>query len=253
MSDDWQQLIAQTRRRLSHAPGFNKGPINVGDGERVASAVGGLALVGYGLKRRDGWGAAAALGGLALLHRGYTGYCAVGDLVGRDSSAPERHVRGAEAAHLAAIPAAPEAVYAAWADPTTRVRLVEHLAAVLPEEGGGETWQTRLTAQALGLPATVAMERVIDQPGQALAWRSTGDGPIAVQLTVGIEPAAGGSRVRAQVAWRPTDADHARRLHPDLGQRLEAELARGADVLRGLLAPRADDALSAGAVEAAEE
>lgn len=244
MSDDWHQLIAHTRKGLSGAPGFSSGPVNVGDAERAVSAVGGLALVGYGLRRRDGWGVAAAMGGLVLLHRGYTGYCAVGDLVGRDSASPAQVPSAAEGEALLDLPASGAAVYAAWADATTRARLLGHIQSIDDLGDGLTRWTPRLSAQALGLPAAVDCERVIDQPGQALAWRSRGDGPVAFQLTIGIEPVGDDrSRARVALAWRPRAPEHARRLHPDLAAMVAADLQRAGDVLSGLLAPRdADEA-----------
>ena len=58
------------------------GPINVNSPERVASALGGGALIGYGLKRGSLGGTLLALGGGALLHRGLTGHCAIYDALG---------------------------------------------------------------------------------------------------------------------------------------------------------------------------
>jgi uncharacterized membrane protein len=62
---------------------------NVGDAERVVSAVGGGALLAYGLKRRDTLGIALAVlgGGLAL--RGATGHCQVYDAMDVDTSDSE--------------------------------------------------------------------------------------------------------------------------------------------------------------------
>jgi uncharacterized membrane protein len=61
---------------------------NVGDAERVISAVSGGALLAYGLKRGDTLGIALAVlgGGLAL--RGATGHCQVYDAIGVDTSVP---------------------------------------------------------------------------------------------------------------------------------------------------------------------
>ncbi len=62
---------------------------NVGDAERVVSAVGGGALLAYGLKRGDALGIALAVlgGGLAL--RGATGHCQVYDAMDVDRSDSE--------------------------------------------------------------------------------------------------------------------------------------------------------------------
>ena len=60
--------------------------INVGNPERVASAVAGGALALYGLTRRSiGGGLLAALGA-SLLYRGSTGHCPVYESLGIDTN-----------------------------------------------------------------------------------------------------------------------------------------------------------------------
>jgi uncharacterized membrane protein len=56
-------------------PGGRVRAVNVGDGERVASALAGGALVLYGLVRRSPGGIALALAGGLLAWRGITGRC----------------------------------------------------------------------------------------------------------------------------------------------------------------------------------
>jgi uncharacterized membrane protein len=62
---------------LQSTDGKPQPTVNVGDPERLASIVGGAALVLVGLERRSLGGLiVAALGGMAI-HRGYTGSCAL--------------------------------------------------------------------------------------------------------------------------------------------------------------------------------
>lgn len=60
--------------------------VNVGTGERMASAVGGGALVAYGLTRGTGLGLALSLVGAALFFRGLTGHCDLYHALGKDTS-----------------------------------------------------------------------------------------------------------------------------------------------------------------------
>jgi uncharacterized membrane protein len=60
--------------------------INVGKYERIASAVGGGALVGYALKSRSKAGIALGLIGAGLLYRGATGQCEAYRALGVDTA-----------------------------------------------------------------------------------------------------------------------------------------------------------------------
>lgn len=224
MSTDWNALLAQTRSSLAHAPGFDSGPINVGSGERALSAGGGLALVGVGVYRRDGWGLASALAGLVLLHRGYTGYCFVNDLLGRDSAPRASLVNGPRADLDAVLNRSPGAVAAHLADPLQFAALFPHLAGV--EDLGGGRWRlsARLPVQALGLPATWDLRMGADGEG-GLSWESAPGAPIlcegALALTAGRD---GGCRLRAHLSYRVPEGADPRVLHPDLAGILRAEL-----------------------------
>src|SRR4051794_3261553 len=61
------------------------GSINVGRAERWISAIAGLALVGFGLRRRRLGSVLLPLGG-GLLARGITGRCPVNRAIGRNSA-----------------------------------------------------------------------------------------------------------------------------------------------------------------------
>ncbi len=65
---------------------------NVGDAERIASGLGGAALLAYGLTRPSFTGTLLAIGGVLMLERGVTGHCnlyqALG--IGARSKAPTR-------------------------------------------------------------------------------------------------------------------------------------------------------------------
>jgi len=60
--------------------------VNVGDDERMLSALGGGALLALGLVRGGCPGLAMLWGGAALLLRGVTGHCTVNEALGRSSA-----------------------------------------------------------------------------------------------------------------------------------------------------------------------
>jgi hypothetical protein len=60
--------------------------VNVGQAERVASALGGTLLIFSGLGRGSLFGGLMALAGGALVHRGLTGHCAVYERLERNTA-----------------------------------------------------------------------------------------------------------------------------------------------------------------------
>lgn len=69
--------------------------VNVGDGERLASLVGGGLLAAAGLRRGSAAGAVMALVGGVLAARGLSGHCPVYDAM--NSHAGKNHAGGGEA------------------------------------------------------------------------------------------------------------------------------------------------------------
>src|SRR5688572_24980659 len=68
-------------------PATGSSIINVGNGERMLSVVGGLALAGLGLGRLGkSKGIAMLIGGGYLLARGLSGYCVFNNLIGRKAT-----------------------------------------------------------------------------------------------------------------------------------------------------------------------
>jgi len=94
--------MAATSSRLSNSPTTHQGirdldqprqasrndpmRVNVGDGERALSALGGGALLATGLARGGCTGLALIWSGAALLLRGVTGHCTVNEALGRTTA-----------------------------------------------------------------------------------------------------------------------------------------------------------------------
>jgi uncharacterized membrane protein len=62
------------------------GPVNVGTAGRVISALAGVGLVLWGLRRRSLGGVLTALAGGSSLLRGVTGHCELNEAMGRNSA-----------------------------------------------------------------------------------------------------------------------------------------------------------------------
>jgi uncharacterized membrane protein len=70
---------------------------NISEGERLASGLGGAALLGYGLARRPSPASALyAAAGAWLLERGLTGHCALYQALGIDRNVPRALPRVAD-------------------------------------------------------------------------------------------------------------------------------------------------------------
>jgi uncharacterized membrane protein len=60
--------------------------VNVGDNERVASALAGAGLIASGIKKRSPLGMLMAAGGAVLMQRGLTGHCGLYERMGRNTA-----------------------------------------------------------------------------------------------------------------------------------------------------------------------
>src|SRR5690349_13035952 len=128
---------------LSQAAQTLKGGVtNVGGIERVASTLGGLALLGYALRKRNAAGAVGGLIGAALLQRGTTGHCHLyqalgmstadeGELVQQHGSAAVLDAQKAVKVEHRVTIARPRAeLYRYWRDFQNLPRIMSHLESV---------------------------------------------------------------------------------------------------------------------------
>jgi uncharacterized membrane protein len=141
---------------------------NVGDFERVGSAVAGAAMVLAGLTRGTLAGRGMALAGVGLVARGVTGRCPMYEAMGREATSYRRPVRVVEQMVVGVSPAA---AYQAWRDLERLPRFMRHVKSVSSSDGASH-W----VAEFSGLPA-VEWDAVLvqDEPGRVLSWRSKDD------------------------------------------------------------------------------
>ncbi len=184
--------------------------VNVGPGERVASAAGGAALVALGLGRGSLGGLALALGGGALVVRGLSGYCPVNEATGRDTSGERRDALDLTTAVTVQAPRGE--VYAYWRKLQNLPTFMEHLRDVRRLDGGRSRW----TADVPGLGATLEWdaEVVDDQEGERLAWRSVPGSEVenAGEVRFRDAPGGRGTEVEVRISYRPPAGDAGRAL-----------------------------------------
>jgi len=168
--------------------------INVGKIERIASAVGGSALIGYALKSRTKGGIALGLLGAGLLYRGASGQCeayrALGINTADEAGTSEEDVaRDVHIEKSITINESPEKLYKFWRDFENLPRFMENLESVTKLD------ETRSHWVALG-PGDKRVEWDAEiyneKEGELISWRSLAGADITNAGSVHFEPAPDG-------------------------------------------------------------
>ncbi len=197
-----RKLAANRVTRGSGSPS-----VNVGEAERVLSALGGgaLALVGLSRGHAAGW-TLAALGG-ALLYRGLTGHCHLYGALGLDTahgqnrvtSVPARSGIRVETAVTIDRPA--EELYRFWRDFSRLPQIMSYLQSVACE-GDRSHWVAK---PVTGIPVSWDAEIINDRPNELIAWRSLEGSLIGTAGSVHFTRAPGGrgTEVRVNLKFDP--------------------------------------------------
>lgn len=223
------------------------GNINIGHNERIASAVGGSALVLYGLTRRSWGGLALAVLGGALVHRGATGHCGVSEAMGRNSAAGEEDEWESESPSTAGsggigveksvtINKSPAELYRFWHNFENLPRFMDHLESVKVLDAKHSHWVAKAPAGQ-----TVAWDAEIteDQENALIAWRSTEDADVPNAGSVRFQalPANRGTEVHVEVSYSPPGgvlgAFVAKMFGEEPSQQIEDDLRRFKQLMEG--------------------
>ncbi len=152
---------------------------NVGTNERIASAVGGGALLTYGLKRGDNLGIILSIlgGGIAL--RGLTGHCQVYDAMNVNTSEKSRNPKSPftnswtsgkiHVTKSVTINKSPEELYNFWRNFENLPKFMNHLEAVKNLDGNRSHWKAKAP---LGYSVEWDAETTSDQKNEKIGWRS---------------------------------------------------------------------------------
>jgi uncharacterized membrane protein len=188
-------------------PGTGAPSVNVGETERVVSALGGgaLALVGLSRGNAAGW-TLAALGG-ALLYRGLTGHCYCYQALGIDTAHDHNRVTSVPAAAGVKVEAAvtidrpAEELYRFWRDLERLPQVMSHLRSVTVH-GDKSRWVARAP---LGMKVEWDAEIINDRPNELIAWRSLEGSTVSTAGSVHFERAPGsrGTEIRVSLKIDP--------------------------------------------------
>jgi uncharacterized membrane protein len=223
----------------------NEQRINIGTGERMASAVGGGLLALYGWRRRS-WAAALPLAaaGATLVTRAATGHSRLYDQLGIDTAHP-RPV----SLTLAVTVKKPRAeVYRLWRQLENLPRFMRHLQSVQQTTPLRSHWIAK--APMSGARVEWDAEIIEDHPDELIRWQSLPGSDIENEGRVEFHPAPGdrGTEVRVWIEYRTASgvrAALASLIAPLSEPILEQEIKRFKSVMEAGEAPTVDGQPSA--------
>ena len=209
--------------------------MNVNEPERLASLMGGGALIAWGMKQRSlaGWLTAAAGG--ALAYRGATGHCpmyrALGinttNRSGRNVSIP--YELGIRVDYSITIDKAPEELYTFWRNLENLPKFMKHLECVKEIDNKTSHWVAKGPA---GANIQWKAEIINEVENEMIGWRSLpgADVPNAGSVHFTPDPGGRGTRITVALQYNPpagtVGALVARLLGKDPEQQIAGDMRR---------------------------
>lgn len=235
---------------------------NVGSVERWASAIGGGALMTYGLLRRGGVGYGLAALGAGLLQRGATGHCQMYNALGVNTADPTSggttsgsngklvnvgkdgllHNPNATISHNEGITVERSVtvnkpafdLYAYWRNFDNLPRIMSHLETVTVRDDTNSHWVAKAPA---GRTVEWDAEVINEKPGEVIAWRSLegADVPNSGSVRFVELPAGRGTEVRVRLEYAPPGGKVgmvvAKLFHQEPNQQIDDDLRRFKSVM----------------------
>jgi len=202
-------------------------PVNVGETERMISAIAGGALALYGLRRGSLGGLLVAGIGAALGYRGITGNCHLYEKLGIDSGGARRNVGnlGVKIDKEIVVNAAPDRLYGIWRNFQNLPKILSHVERV-------EILSPTRSRWTLAAPVSISWdaELINDKLNELIAWRSAGSQWVDHAGSVMFQPiGAGSTRVHVSLQYDPPGGQigHAvaSLFAEDAGTKVEQDLA----------------------------
>ncbi len=191
--DTWEVTLEDKDNRDIEQTAHENGGINVGNTERVLSAVGGGALVGYALKSRTKGGILLGLIGAGLLYRGATGQCeayrALGINTADDSDASDEVARDVHIEESITINKSPQELYKFWRNFENLPQFMENLESVNQLDDNRSHW---VAIGPGGKKVEWDAEIYNEKEGELIAWRSLSGADVTNAGSVHFETAPDG-------------------------------------------------------------
>jgi uncharacterized membrane protein len=227
--------------------------VNVSETERWVSAIGGGALVTYGVTRLvqgNLLGAVLGLIGGGLIYRGATGHC---DLYGKlgistaeGSDNPNVSVpahRGLKVEKSVTVNKSPEELYRFWRNFENLPRFMDHLESVHVEGIGRSHWVAKAPA---GTTVEWDAEIYNEKENELIAWRSLEGADVDNAGSVRFEagPEGRGTTVRVSLKYDPPGgiigATFAKLFGEEPSQQIEEDLRRFKQVMEAGETPQTE-------------
>ena len=175
--------------------------VNVGDRERMASAIAGGALALYGLRRGSLGGLVVAALGAVLGYRGLTGHCQLYEKLGIDGGGARRNVGnlGVKIDREVVVNAGADRLYGVWRNFQNLPRILSHVERVDVLSPTRSRW-------TLAAPVSISWdaELINDKLNELIAWRSVGSQWVDHAGSVTFQPIGDGStRVHVSLQYDP--------------------------------------------------
>lgn len=210
--------------------------MNVGRGERIASAIGGGFLAYYALRRRNWAALPMTMAGAALVTRGATGHSRVYDRMHINTA----HPQPIEFVRSVTVNKPPAEVYRFWRSLKNLPRFMRHLESVTEIDERRSHWAARapITGQRVEWDAEI----LEDRPNSIIRWRSLAGSDVDNEGRVVFAPAPGGRGTEVHVVLRYKPASGAsaaivRLLSGISEQYLKEEIRRFKSVIEAGEAP----------------
>lgn len=202
--------------------------VNVGTNERLISAAGGALLTYLGSKNKGTLKKLMNVSGSYLLMRSATGYCAINNMMGRDTAMKDGRPIDITARYKINRPRSE--VYAYWRNLENLPKFMNHLEEVRPIDATHSYW----IAPVPGGMGTVEWEAEITQEdkNERLAWQSLPEADVdnAGEVLFTDDPEDEGTIVQAFITYRAPEGDLgssvAQLLNPKLKQMVKKDLKR---------------------------
>jgi uncharacterized membrane protein len=190
------------RTGIRRQPYWVSDHINVSDGERMLSGIGGGILTLYGLKRMDWSGVALALVGGGLLYRALTGHSPLYHALGITTVTSTQGRQLVEVVKTVTINRAPEEIYRFWRNLENLPCFMTHLKTVEVLDDARSRWTADSPA---GGSVTWEARIVNEKENELIAWQSLEGADVRHWGIVRFRPAPGGrgTEVKVELEYEP--------------------------------------------------
>jgi uncharacterized membrane protein len=180
--------------------------INVGESERLLSALGGLGLALYGLSRRSLGGVTAAAVGGNLFYRGLTGHCGLYSRLGVNTATRKRGPassvaagRGCKIEQTIVVHRPIDEVFAFWRNLENLPRFMRHLQEVRNLGNKRSHWSARAP---LGRRVEWDAEIITERRNELIGWRSLPGADVDNAGSVHFQPVPNGRGTEVRVVLK---------------------------------------------------